>query len=71
MEKKILLEAGYVQDVVKDCDYILDTYFTLYNEEDEEIDVKSFAQHMKIDNSPMNDDGSSDIVLSEEWQQVS
>ena len=74
--KEILLNAGYVQndsaqdDNATGCDYILDTYFTLYDEEGEEIDAKSFVQHLNKNNDESNDDGSADIVVKEGWAQV-
>lgn len=73
--KKLLLNNGYVQnnsgrsDGV-DCDYILDTYFTLFDETNEETDVKSFVQKFNKNDEILNDDGSGDFLLSEEWANV-
>jgi len=73
---KVLLESGYVQtdsakdDDAIDCDYISDTYFKLFDDEDNEVDIKSFVQHMKKNMDEGNDDGGLDVVLSEGWEQI-
>lgn len=73
--EKILLKAGYVQqdsarDDGVDCDYIFDTYFKLFDDDDEEVDVKSFVQHMNVNSDPLNDDGSEDFVVRELWVEL-
>lgn len=71
--RKILLDGGYVQNdsgrsCGNDCDYILDTYFTLFDENGVEIDIKSFVQKFNKNDDVLNDDGSGDFLLSEEWE---
>lgn len=73
--EKLLLKNGYIQNNCAkcegaDCDYILDTYFTLFGENDEEADIKSFVQKFNKNDDILNDDGSGDFLLNEEWQNV-
>lgn len=71
--EKLLLANGYKQtqqaidDEVNECDYIVDTYFTLYDEDEHTI---SFIQYMNKNEEPANDDGSSDFVVREYWDEV-
>lgn len=72
---KVLLEAGYSQaETMKSdstiADYLLDSYFTLSDEDGEELDRKSFVQHLNKNEDPDNDDGSSDFVVKEGWEQA-
>lgn len=71
----ILLEAGYsategYQSDSTIADYLLDSYFVLSDEDGEELDRKSFVQHLNRNNDPANDDGSSDFVVKEGWEQA-
>lgn len=72
----LLTELGYVQndtgitEEVPSCDYIIDTYFILFDEDDEELHKVSYSQYMNKNNEPSNDDGNSDFVVKEEWQEV-
>lgn len=73
--EKILLAAGYRRrDLAKSestiADYLTDIYFILYNEDDEELDKKSFVQHWNINDDPLNDDGTNDFLVKEFWSQV-
>lgn len=70
--EKLLLANGYKQtqqaidDEVNECDYIIDTYFT-FGEDEHTI---SFIQCMNKNEDPANDDGSSDFVVREYWDEV-
>lgn len=74
--EKFLLENGYVQsdsatdDQSSYCDYIIDTYYTLYSEDGEEVHVVSFVRCYNKNNDPANDDGSADFVVREYWTEV-
>ena len=72
-EKK-LEELGYIQDDNVDstdtnvADYVLDTYYHLYDEDDNELDTISFEQHYNLKN-PGTEDEEMDAVL-EKWERV-
>lgn len=74
--KKILLEAGYyeypsdTEDESNIADYSTDEYFRLDDNEDNEIDLKSFVRHWNRNNDPFNDDGSADFIIKEYWWQI-
>ncbi len=74
--EKILLEAGYNQNdsgkdtECNDCDYAVDIYFTLFDENDDEIDIKSFTTYCNYNNTETNDDGSEDFIVKKGWEQV-
>lgn len=73
--EKLLLDSGYIQNESAecegiDCDYILDAYFTLFDEDDEEVDTKSFVQKFNKNSNESNDDKSDDFLLSQSWQDV-
>lgn len=73
--EKILLEAGYRATESSEsestiADYMLDSYFVLSDEDGEELDRKSFVQHFNRNTDPANDDGSSDFVIKENWEQA-
>lgn len=71
----LLLSSGYLQNDSAcsdgaDCDYILDTYFILFDDDGDEIDVKSFVQKFNKNEDALNDDKSGDILLSERWDEA-
>lgn len=74
--KKLLLANGYVQtdtgisEDAPSCDYISDEYFTLFDEDGEELHIVSYSQYMNKNDDPSNDDGSADIVVKEGWEEV-
>lgn len=74
--EKLLLTNEYVQndagrtDEAPLCDYIEDIYYTLYDEEGEELHKVSYTRHMNKNNDAENDDGSEDFVVKEGWEEV-
>lgn len=74
--EKILLEAGYEQnDAVKDsecnnCDYVVDIYYTLFDESNDPVDIKSFVTYYNYNHSETNDDGSEDFIVKAFWNEM-
>lgn len=79
--KQLLLANGYAEmdpgreEEAPSCDYILDNYFTLYGEEDEDGNVEelhnvSYSEYRNRNDDPQNDDGSDDFVVKEGWEEV-
>lgn len=72
-EKK-LVKLGYVQDDNAEstdtnvAEYVYDTYYHLYDKEDNELDLVSFEQHYNIKNKGTEDE-QTDVVL-EKWERV-
>ena len=73
--EKILLAAGYKATESEEsdstiADYIIDFYYTLFDEEGETLDIKSFVQHKNKNSNEYNDDGGMDFVVKEGWEQA-
>lgn len=72
-EKK-LEELGYIQDDNADstdtnvADYVSDTYYHLYDEDDNELDTISFEQHYNLKNQGTEDEEMN--VILEKWGHV-
>lgn len=67
-------DAGY-EEGAPSCDYILDYYFTLFGEEDEdgnmeELHKVSYAKYMNKNDDPKNDDGSEDFIVKQGWEEA-
>ena len=72
--EKLLKSLGYcnnncaVDDNPPSVDYIEDCYYTLYDEEDEEIDTVSYVK--LCNKNPEDPEGLSDFVIKEGWKRV-
>lgn len=72
--EKLLKSLGYcnndcaVDDTPPSVDYIEDCYYTLYDEEDEEIDTVSYVRF--CNKNPEDPEGLSDFVIKEGWERV-
>lgn len=72
--EKLLKSLGYcnndctVDDNPPSVDYIEDCYYTLYDEEDEEIDTVSYVRF--CNKNQEDPEGLSDFVIKEGWKRV-
>lgn len=73
--EKLLESLEYYTDGVashdEECpisDYVEEVQWTLYNEEDEEIDVISYSCF--YNKNPKDPEGLSDFIVKEEWSRV-
>lgn len=74
--KKILENLGYIQDCSAEdsqnecCDYVLDTYFNLYDEDGDVIHTVSFVEYYNKNDDVTNDDGSMDYLVKSYWTEI-